>query len=237
MPPANHSIIIPFLNERSSAPALLEAILPYESERIWVDGGSVDGSAEWLSGRKETVLQSPCGRGAQLRLGAESANGDVLWFLHADCLPPSAATEAISAAILRGAVGGAFTLSYERGLQLGIVSMTANLRTRITGIPFGDQGIFCTRRAYDAAGGFRPLPIMEDVDFASRLRKTGRMVRLPDRIVSSPRRFDRRGILRTVLNDWRCQLAWMAGKSPERIARWYEDPSDPVRGSESPKGP
>jgi rSAM/selenodomain-associated transferase 2 len=220
--PFRLSSVLPILDERTEIERFSANPLLVPGERIWVDGGSTDGGPERLEKLGERVVRSERGRGRQLAAGVEASTGSAILFLHADCrLPPGAATTIERTLATKGVVAGAFRLSYESGALLGIVSGVANVRSRLTRIPFGDQALFCSREALERAGGIRPLPLMEDVDLATRLRRLGRVVLLDDRVVASPRRFRKRGIVRTVLTDWRCQLGWLLGFDAERISEWY----------------
>ncbi len=217
------SIVVPVLDERDQIEPQFESIRPIEAERIWVDGGSKDGTPEFLEAAGERVLHVRPGRGPQLDAGARAASGNILLFLHVDVRLPPGAGQIVARSVSKGYVAGAFSLAYGPGdpAALEVIAFFANIRTRSTGIPFGDQAIWCTRAAYEATGGFRPLPIMEDVDFAARLRQVGPVDLFEESVEASSRRFRRRGIFPTVLNDWRCQIGWMAGVDIETIARWY----------------
>jgi rSAM/selenodomain-associated transferase 2 len=161
-------------------------------------------------------------RGARLARAAESASGDVLFFLHADSRPHRDALARICAAVDGGAAAGAFSLAYAgAGPALAFVAAWANLRSRLFRLPFGDQGLFCRRDVYALSGGFKDLPVCDDLDFVRRVRKVGRFVILPEKTVTSPRRFIENGVLRQGLRDWRVQLGYFAGVSPETLERWY----------------
>jgi len=182
------SVIVPTRNEAPHIGACLDALAPLRAqghEVIVVDGGSADATLAHARGRADLVIDAARGRASQMNAGAAAAHGDVLVFLHADTrLPPDAAT-AISAALGRGARWGRFdaTLHGEATL-LPVVAKAMNLRSRVTGIATGDQAIFVTRAAFDAAGGFPPLPLMEDVALSTRLKRVaGRPACLRERSV------------------------------------------------------
>jgi rSAM/selenodomain-associated transferase 2 len=175
------------------------------------------------------VVEASRGRGAQLREGARLATGEWLVFLHADTrLEPgwTAALQALPAEV----VGGAFRFSIDserreyRALEAAVA-----LRCRLLRLPYGDQGIFVRRRAYEATGGFSPIPLMEDVEFVSRLRRTGPLAFPPVRAFTSPRRFERSGLVSATLLNWWVLGLYAAGQPPERLARIYDAGPQEVR--------
>ena len=143
--------------------------------------------------------------------------------LHADSRPPDDALAIIRRAVEEGADGGAFSLAYE-GSQAAMrwIAWWANARSRLARLPYGDQGIFCRREAYLRSGGFRDLPLCDDLDFVLRLRKVGRFVIRPEKTVTSPRRYRESGALRQMLRNWRVAAGYFAGVPPETLRRWYE---------------
>jgi rSAM/selenodomain-associated transferase 2 len=161
-------------------------------------------------------------RGARLHRCAGAARGDVLLFFHADSQPPQDALRLVREAVGRGSAAGAFSLAYAgAGPALRWIAAWANLRSRWMQLPFGDQGIFCTREAYERVGGFRNLAICDDLDFVRRLGRETRLTILPQKTVTSPRRYRERGPLRQVLRNWRVQVGYFAGVAPEKLERWY----------------
>jgi hypothetical protein len=161
-------------------------------------------------------------RGACLARAACEARGSVFFFVHADSTPPENALDLIREEVTRGAAAGAFSLAYEDAdPPMRWIAWWANLRSRLLRLPYGDQGIFCRRDAYEAAGGFRPLPICDDLDLVRRLRGAGRFVIRPEVTVTSARRYRARGPLRQVLRVWKVVGGYFLGVSPERLERWY----------------
>jgi len=215
------SIIIPTLNEERSLPSLLNAICQQgaDYEVIVVDGGSADGSAELARPLCDRVVIAPRGRAAQMNAGAQEARGDVLLFLHADtrCLP--GAPEAISQA-MKTNMWGRFDVEIEGTHPLlKVVAWSMNLRSRLTGIATGDQAIFVRR---DAFAGFPEIPLMEDVAFSRAMKRRGAAPAcLRSRVRTSGRRWESRGVLRTVLLMWRLRLAYALGADPARLAEKY----------------
>jgi rSAM/selenodomain-associated transferase 2 len=217
------SVIIPTLNEAK----VLERTLAHLHqtpglEIIVVDGGSTDGTVA-LAKRHAIVLTAPPGRAAQMNRGAQQATGEVLLFLHADTLIGLAALRKMAEALEDPTVvGGAFRLvidSPRRSLRL--IAAAANIRTRLTRIPYGDQGIFVRRSVFEKLGGFPIQPLMEDVEFARRLKRVGRVVLLPEPAVTSSRRWDKEGMGYTTLRNQVLLMLYFIGVSPDRLARWY----------------
>ena len=162
-------------------------------------------------------------RGARLARAADQARGDILFFVHADSRPPKDAVAVIRRTIAGGAAAGAFSLAYEApSAALRRIAWWANARSRLLRLPFGDQGIFCRRDAYEAAGGFRDLPVCDDIDLVRRLRRAGPFVIRPELTVTSGRRYRERGAMRQVLRVWKVAAGYFLGVRPERLARWYE---------------
>ena len=161
-------------------------------------------------------------RGASLAEAAGRARGDALFFVHADSRPPADALAIIRDELAAGAAGGAFSLEYEPSdPTMRRIARWANRRSRFLRLPFGDQGIFCSRDAYERAGGFRDMAVCDDLDLVRRLKRQGRFVIRPERTRTSPRRYRSGGALLQVLRVWRVLLGYYAGVAPERLARWY----------------
>lgn len=218
------SVIVPIKNEppETARGFARFADAREESELLVADGGGDERTREAFREAGARVLSLPGTRGARLAEAAAAAQGDVLFFLHADSRPPDDALVLIARSLGRGAEAGAFSLAYEGAdRRMRWIAWWANRRSRL-GMPFGDQGIFCRRRAYERAGGFRDLPICDDLDLVRRLRRAGAFVVLPEKTVTSPRRYREVGALRQVLRTWRVLLGYYAGVSPETLMRWYE---------------
>lgn len=220
------SVVIPTLNEDRRAPRLIEGLWGQGvNEVIVCDGGSEDDTVAAVVAEGARVVFSRRGRGHQLRSGAAASTGEVLWFLHADVIVPDGAVAALRAAVGReGIVGGAFTLhTVDDGGQVwGPILRVADLRSRVTRYPYGDQGIFVRRAAYDAAGGFPEIALMEDLAFSMALRKVGATVTIGPSLLASGRRFGHHP-LRAAVSMWTFPTLWRLGVSPERLAAWYRD--------------
>lgn len=219
------SVVIPTLNEAAHLGALLADLAPSRRaghELILVDGGSDDGTCAGAVHLVDRLLQAPRGRASQMNAGARAASGEVLWFLHADTRLPPGAPAALLAACREGAVWGRFDVRLSgRPRVLRLVERLMNLRSRLTGIATGDQGIFVTRAAYERAGGFPDIPLMEDIALSRALRRQARPACLRERIVASSRRWETQGPVRTILLMWRLRLAYALGADPRRLARRY----------------
>lgn len=218
-------MIVPVLDEASAIDRLLDSLSVDGTigEVIVVDGGSSDGTAERARARsgRVVVIESAPGRARQMNRGAELATGQVLLFLHADTRLPAGAGAAIAAAARSGARGGNFAIRFDgRGpfsVVLGLIYRAQNA----FGVFYGDSGIWARREVFDDLGGYRPLPIMEDYDFARRLRRGGRVRRLPLPVVTSARRWRRYGIVRTVATWILIRYLFLLGVSADRLAGLY----------------
>ncbi len=220
------SIVIPALDERSCLGPLLDDLQPLRRrghEVILVDGGSRDGTPALAAGRVDRLLTTAPGRGRQLAVGLAAARHELLWLLHADSRLPPDAERALLAAVADGRAWGRFDVRLSgRHPLLRVIERLMNWRSRRTGICTGDQGIFVTRAALAAAGGLPPLPLMEDVELSRRLRRRhGPPACLRGPLRTSSRRWEQRGILRTVLLMWTLRAAYALGVPPERLARRY----------------
>lgn len=217
------SVIVPIKNE---SPDVARRFIRFagsgESELIVADGGGDPATSRAFEAVGARLVRADEPRGARLARAAREARGEILFFLHADSVPPDNALNAIRQALANGAAAGAFSLAYEgAGARLRWIAWWANLRSRLLGLPFGDQGLFCRRDAYQRTGGFRNLPICDDVDLVRRLKRSGKLVIRPEKTRTSPRRYRERGALRQVLRNWRVLAGYFAGVSPEKLERWY----------------
>ncbi len=217
------SVIIPTLNEASClAQALRSVRAEKPREIIVVDGGSSDATCE-LAREADLVLRGPRGRAVQLNHGAAHATGEALLFLHADCSLERGALQAAGECLgRRGVVAGCFRMRVRAdGWTYRLIDACATARVRLTGLIYGDQGLFVARRMFERIGGFPPLLLMEDVFFSKQLRSQGRIVVAPCRIFVSPRRWQRQGLVRQTLRNWALIALAAAGVSPNRLAAFY----------------
>jgi rSAM/selenodomain-associated transferase 2 len=220
------SIVIPTLNEASSIADLLDVLSPVRAlggELIVVDGGSRDDTRDLARQRADQVLIGSRGRAAQMNAGAAAASGDVLVFLHADTQPPIETLMRLTEILERsGRSWGRFDVRIDgRHPLLPLVAGSMNWRSRLTGIATGDQTIFVDRRVFEQVGGYPEIALMEDIALSRRLKCTGRPLCLSDRVVTSGRRWESRGVIRTILLMWSLRLAYRLGVQPGRLARIY----------------
>ena len=220
------SIIVPALNEADGITTVLARLAPLRNrghEVIVVDGGSSDNTLE-LARAADRVVSAPRGRASQMNAGAALAQGEVLLFLHADTrLPDDADARILEGLAASGRAWGRFDVRIEgASVCLPVIAFFMNLRSRATGIATGDQAIFIRREAFEGAGRFPPLELMEDIALSRSLKRVSRPLCLADKAVTSGRRWERRGVLRTVLLMGWLRLAFFFGAAPAKLARLYD---------------
>jgi glycosyltransferase involved in cell wall biosynthesis len=258
------SVVIPVLNERQSLPVTIAALRACHgiaetvvsettiSEIIVSDGGSTDGTADWVRAQPDLILvNSARGKGPQLNAGAARATGDVLLFLHADCVISQAALNALRSALNHAAhsgsqvstakpsasrfaasnlsgpkpVGGAFYLRFaeSRPQSLRLVAWGINLRARLRGTATGDQGIFVRKAVFDSIGGAPDWPLFEDVELVRRIKRAGKFVVLKTPVTVSGRRYIEHGVFRTAFLIYSLRFAYWLGVPPQRLKNWFRD--------------
>ena len=228
------SVIIPAFDEaRTISNTLLHTASLGFDELIVVDGGSSDQTRTivetFISETRHSALRTiwllsaPRGRAAQLNAGARASRGDVLLFLHADTHLPAMAKQRIAAALAdTGIVGGRFDVQFDRPSVLGrIISTLMNYRSRWSGIFTGDQAIFVRRDIFEQLGGFADIPLMEDIEFSTRLKRTGQTEALRETVTTSFRRWEQQGPLQTILLMWTLRFLYWMGVSPHRLKTFY----------------
>lgn len=220
------SVIIPTLNEEPSIAATVEAARrARDCEIILVDGGSTDRTVELVCENVDRVVSAPCGRAAQMNAGAGAAGGDVLLFLHADTILPAGYDDAIAVKMRDpGVVGGRFDLTLSPSSPLlWLTGELINLRSRLSKIATGDQAIFVRRSVFEDLGGYEEIPLMEDIALTRALKHRGRVACLRQRVVTSSRRWQRHGVVRTIALMWTLRALYFFGVSPARLRRVYAD--------------
>lgn len=220
------SIIVPVLNEADELPRLLRSLLPLVrqgGEVIVADGGSEDGSAEIADCTGFAVVRSPRGRARQMNAGAAHATGDMLLFLHADTRLPEGAGLLIAQALTKqGAQWGRFDVCIAgHPFMLRVVGFCMNWRSRLTGIATGDQAMFISRAAFDKVGGFPDQPLMEDVEISKRIRKLSPPACIQRCVTTSGRRWETRGVWRTIFLMWRLRWDYWRGVPVQQLAEAY----------------
>ncbi len=222
--PLSISVVIPTLDECETLERALACTRGEDVERIIVDAGSRDGMAE-IARRlaPTTVLFAPRGRAHQLQVGFRASRGDVVLFLHADTRLEAGWPIAVRRALADPTVaGGAFALRFDSARPLyRFIEFGARLRTRLGGLPYGDQALFARRKVLEACGGIPATPIFEDLDLARAIRAQGRLALLPQVACTSPRRYEANGILRTWMRNTCALAAYGLGLERARVARWY----------------
>lgn len=227
-PSVELSVIIPVLNEAEGINDTISRLQALAGERcielIIVDGDPAGSTIKAIPDGTAMKLIAERGRARQMNAGASCASGTVLLFLHADSILPKNAFQLIFSAIYDARINaGAFGLGIasERAV-FRITERYAAVRTRLTRIPFGDQAIFLRRDYFNKLGGYSEIPLMEDVDLMKRIRKRGdRIAILPEKVLTSVRRWEREGILYCTCRNWVLQILYSLGVSPMRLARWY----------------
>ncbi len=220
------SVIIPTLNEGTSVVQTVAGVREAGAcEIVVVDGGSGDGTLEVVSSLADIALSAPRGRASQMNAGARAARGEVLLFLHADTVLPQHFPELVRNAFQDPAVlGGRFDVRLNAvGWSFRMIETLMNVRSRLTRIATGDQAIFVRHDVFRALGGFPELELMEDIEFSRRLKRTGKIACLRAQVVTSARRWQRDGVLRTIGLMWLLRLAYFFGVSPRQLKVFYGD--------------
>jgi len=225
------SIIVPVFNEGERIAAALDALVPMRAlgvEVVVVDGGSRDATVQRARLRASKVISAPRGRATQMNAGAEKATGDILLFLHSDTRLPSDADHVLLSGLERsGRTWGRFDVQVDsKKPLLSTVARMMNLRSRLTGIATGDQAIFVNRDAFRQVGGFPPIELMEDIALSKLLKRVGPPLCLRERVVTSARRWEKRGVINTILLMGRLRLAYYFGADPNELAQLYGNVRD-----------
>ncbi len=225
------SVIVPMLNEAALIASTLRALhrgAP-DAEIVVVDGGSIDSSVAIAQPLCDTLIGASRGRAHQMNAGARASHGDALVFVHADTLVPSSFAADIASALSDPAVvGGRFDVRLDSAaLAYRVIGAMISLRSRISRTGTGDQAIFVRREVFDRLGGFPDLELCEDLEFARRLKRAGRIACLRARVTTSARRWNRDGVIRTIVRMWLIRAMYLMGVAPARLKRMYSDTRQP----------
>ncbi|MFJ4290643.1 TIGR04283 family arsenosugar biosynthesis glycosyltransferase [Cupriavidus sp. NPDC089707] len=226
------SIVVPTWNEATQIEAALTALQPLRRKGVEIvvaDAGSADGTAGLAQPLADRVVITARGRARQMNAGAAAARGELLIFLHADTRLPAEADLAVCAALQAGQrAWGRFDIHIAGRLWLlPVVAASMNLRSRLTGIATGDQAMFVRREAFFAVGGFPDLPLMEDIVLSARLKRRSPPACLPERVITSGRRWEQHGLWRTIWLMWWLRLQFFFGRSAAALAQRYESKEHP----------
>jgi rSAM/selenodomain-associated transferase 2 len=218
------SVIIPTLNEASNIKAtILSTQASINIEVIVVDGGSTDNTVDISQSLGVKVIFSQSGRANQMNAGAKLASGDIFLFLHGDTLLPDGFDVIVRKALQKPkTIAGAFTLQIDAThWSLRLVESAVNLRSRFLQMPYGDQAIFLSKEIFNEIGNFPQLPIMEDFEIIRRLKRKGNIAIIDVSVITSGRRWLKKGVIRTTLINQIAIIAYLIGISPQRIGEWY----------------
>jgi len=222
------SIIIPVLNEAYIINRTLMHLQNLEGdfslELIIVDGDPEGSTLAAVTSTTVKKIKSPRGRGFQMNQGSRLATGEILVFLHADVvLSKDALLQIVDVCRRKDFAGGAFSLGIDSGKPVfRLIEKAVSIRSRLTKIPYGDQAIFINKTIYDKIGGFRDIPLMEDVDLMRRIKKVGgKIIILPGMALTSSRRWEKEGVIFCTLRNWLLITLFLLGVAPERLVKFY----------------
>lgn len=222
------SIIVPVLHESNSINELIEhiynVILPRKCEIIIVDGSIEKDTIKSIKDENINKISAQCGRAIQMNTGVAAANGEILIFLHSDTRLPENALDLIEDTIVnKGYNSGAFKLKIDsKNLILKLISKTVNMRTYLTRIPYGDQGIFIKKEYFCKIGRYKNIPLMEDVELMKRIKKRNdKIFIIKAAVLASPRRWNKEGVFYTTIRNHILRILYSIGISPHRLARYY----------------
>ena len=215
------------LNEAAAIASTLVALRrgAPDAEIVVVDGGSIDASVAQARPLCDALIVASRGRARQMNAGARASHGDAIAFVHADTIvPPTFAADIASALSDSAAVGGRFDVELDdRAIPYRIIGAMISLRSRLSRTGTGDQAIFVRRAIFDRLGGFPELELCEDLEFSRRMKRAGRVACLRARVTTSARRWNRDGVVRTVVRMWLIRAMYLLGVPPARLKRMYSD--------------
>lgn len=217
------SVIIPTLNEQQHIHRLIHTLSSMDrTEVIIADGGSEDGTCQWVKPYCRVIDSEP-GRAKQMNQGAQQANGEILWFLHADSIISAQMAYSIRSVMQdESVIGGGFSLQFDDpSRRLRLIAAGSNVRAKYLNLYFGDQGFFIRRSVFEKVGGFPSVPLMEDWLLSRQVKKNGQLKLLSEPIVTSSRRFQKNGIIRTFLLMQKIKLLFLCGVPISHLERMY----------------
>jgi rSAM/selenodomain-associated transferase 2 len=224
-----YSIIVPVLHESERIKGLIDHLFCLEPrdacEIIVVDGSAERDTIDAIDSKQVVKMTADRGRARQMNAGAAVANGDILIFLHVDTELPLAAFAMIESVMGQGRYrGGAFQLGIQsEKLAYKALTRWISIRCRLTGIPYGDQAIFIAKDYFNRIGGYREIPLMEDVELMRRIKKRGgKICVLPDRVMTSPRRWEEEGFIYVNLRNTLLLILYLLGAPPQQLVRFYK---------------
>ena len=219
------SIVIPVLNEDGSIKNLLQQLQSYRQqghEIIVVDGGSIDDTISISESLSDKVIPSSSGRALQMNNGAAQSRNDTLWFIHADTVLPDNALENVQQALTKSDWGRFNVKLSGSNILFRLIETMMNIRSCMTGVATGDQAMFVKRKLFESVRGYSNLPLMEDVDLSKKLKKFSRPNCLKETLTTSSCRWEKNGILSTVLLMWRLRFLYWLGVSADKLASQYK---------------
>jgi rSAM/selenodomain-associated transferase 2 len=231
------SIIVPVLHEAERINDLIGHLRQLDPEKsseiIVVDGAPEKDTLQAIYDDRITKISADKGRAKQMNAGAFVAKGNILIFLHADTELPISALKRMNAFVNRNEfVGGAFDLGIKsEKIIFKVIAFLGSLRSRLNGIPYGDQIIFIRRGYFNEIGGYKDIPLMEDVELMRRIKRSGRKIFISrDRAMTSPRRWEEEGVIFCILRNWTLQILYFLGVSPHKLVKFYKSNSLKRRG-------
>jgi len=219
-------MIIPVYDEAKNLSQTLDCIKNLDvDELLFSDGGSTDETCSLLKSKNITYVQGALGRGQQMNLASRYCKSDILIFIHADTAISSSDIELVKKAMQdKSIVGGRFDIRLSgKGFAFRVIEFMINIRSRMTGISTGDQCQFVRRSVFEKMGGFPEQGLMEDVAFSKQLKRHGKIACLKNKVVTSSRRWEKHGIIKTVILMWKLRFLYWLGKSPEKLAEMYRN--------------
>lgn len=224
-PPPSLAIVIPVFNEAMILPNALKSLQALAVEElIFVDGGSTDDTVQLIQDAGFTCLLSEAGRAKQMNFGTINTTSDIILYLHVDTTVSSSNILNIKKTYNQGFLSGRFDIRLSNdALIYRIISFFINTRSRLSKINTGDQGIFVRREAFEEVGGFPDIPLMEDVAITQQLKSLGKVACLKDKLMTSSRRWENNGAIRTVLLMWKIRFLYWLGIPPEKLVKIYRN--------------